>query len=130
MSGLFAVELEPEARVAGGVLRGRVRLGTRDDPRVAGLREVNVLVRAHVHSDESDEYVVAFRDELSARGVVADEYPFECPLPDGPVSRAGHLFAVEWEVKLRVVFERGDDLVERVPFRLLPREVLAPAGQK
>ena len=95
---------EPKFRdhqAAGGRLSGRVRV--KSDDMVPCRR---LIVRAGWHTDGrgDTDYEHCMERTLFEGELMPgeQEYPFECTLPDGPMSYAGHHINIVWEVQAQL----------------------------
>lgn len=85
-------------RPLGGTISGRVRMTTDD---VVNCRRLYVTVGWHTEGRgdrDSEEIFDLTLHEGELYPGDEHEYPFSCPLPDGPISYAGHLINIIWEV--------------------------------
>lgn len=84
-------------RPVGGTISGRVRM-TADE--MARCRKLFVTIGWHTEGtgDRDAESILELTLHQGEIFPGEQEFPFSCQLPDGPISYAGHLINVVWEV--------------------------------
>ncbi len=101
-------------------LRGMVRVDAFEStPSKAVVVELRWRVRGHGNPGSQ---VIDARTLHNGPIEGAHEFPFEFPLPNGPVSVAGQLMTIEWSAEARVDVEWALDPKASATFALLPTD--------
>lgn len=125
----LSIELDPgpwdepkfsSHQAAGGRLTGRVRVASDDMVHCRGL---SVRVGWHTEGRGDTDYErcldrVVFEGEIMPG---EQEFPFECTLPEGPMSYVGHYITIIWDVtaQLDLAWKR-DPTASRTFFLTIP----------
>ncbi|MGZ0168834.1 MAG: hypothetical protein ACKVHE_04715 [Planctomycetales bacterium] len=88
-------------RPVGGTISGRVRVTAVE---LIDCRKFVVTVGWHTEGRGSEDSETIHEVILHEGMIDASEteFPFSCELPDGPISYAGHLINLHWEVRVQL----------------------------
>lgn len=103
---ILDIELDPgpwkapeliDHRSVGGTISGRIRV-TADE--MVTCRKLYVTIGWHTEGTGDTNSETAAELTLHEGEIYSgeQEFPFKCQLPDGPISYAGHLLNVVWEI--------------------------------
>lgn len=108
-------------RPAGGTISGRVRM-TADD--MHDCRRLILTVGWHTEGrgDRDSHHITEISLHQGQINPGEEEFPFRCELPEGPISYAGHLINIVWEVQARLDLAWKIDPKVSRQFYLLPDE--------
>ena len=100
-SGPWAQPELADHRPLGGTISGRVRV-TASEPIECRALVIMVGWRIEGSGRKHSETILS---RTLYEGMIDGsemEFPFSCQLPDGPISYAGHLFGIHWEVHVQL----------------------------